>query len=326
MDTTNKLSNLYLKIKAFAQYDSELSFDFEHISYGTAGFRNKGNKLNKVAVRLAIATFIRSISIKTPIGIVISASHNPSDDNGFKIADLEGKMLPFEWELIYEEIVNSKNIEKTLTKVIDKTVDNYQDGEGKIILGYDTRESSPFLCSLIVKVLSIVNCPFINYDYVTTPQLHFLVFLLQKQIKDDLLNKVLNKRDFSISDQYGTYVDIGKDLYFQLYGNIFKVFNDLYDKISNIKKKQLSNYTNELIIDMGNGVAGLKSIRCLLQENFDLKFDFINCNTEEFNLLNVESGAEFVQKYFLLPKSVDNKSPFGKMCSYDGDADRIIYL
>ncbi len=226
MDTTNKLSNLLLKVKTFAQFDSEFPFDLEHISYGTAGFRHKGNKLNKVAIRLAFATFIRSISVKSPIGIIISASHNPCEDNGFKIADLEGRMLPIEWELMYEEIVNTKNIEETLTKIVNQTVDTYKDGEGKIILGYDTRESSPLLCNLIIKVMDIVNCPFVNKEYVTTPQLHFVVFLLQKQIKDDLLKKVMKSKDFSVNDHYGPYIDISKDLYFQLYGNVLKVFNN----------------------------------------------------------------------------------------------------
>lgn len=54
--------------------------------------------------------FITS-SMRADAGVVISASHNPFQDNGIKIFSRDGYKLPDQWELKIEELIFSKKID-----------------------------------------------------------------------------------------------------------------------------------------------------------------------------------------------------------------------
>lgn len=45
------------------------------------------------------------------VGVMITASHNPPEDNGIKIVDSDGGMLSPKWEPLAEDVAN---IEKSL--------------------------------------------------------------------------------------------------------------------------------------------------------------------------------------------------------------------
>jgi len=47
-------------------------------------------------------------ALRASLGVVISASHNPFDDNGIKFFDAKGKKLPDEWEMAVEQALNDK--------------------------------------------------------------------------------------------------------------------------------------------------------------------------------------------------------------------------
>jgi phosphoacetylglucosamine mutase len=101
-------------------------------------------------------------------GIMITASHNPHYYNGVKIIDSNGEMIPEIEEKTIEEFVNSKN-----SCVEDKNM-----SLPEIYIGYDTRESSPEICNLIIKGIKIYNKDSIihNLKLVSTPELHFKLF------------------------------------------------------------------------------------------------------------------------------------------------------
>jgi hypothetical protein len=66
-------------------------------SYGTAGFRTHGSLLPSVVFRCGALAAVRSHVTGRATGIVITASHNPECDNGVKLVDCTGGMLPVSW-------------------------------------------------------------------------------------------------------------------------------------------------------------------------------------------------------------------------------------
>jgi phosphoacetylglucosamine mutase len=45
---------------------------------------------------------------KATIGVMITASHNPEEDNGLKLIDPKGEMLEASWESIATTVANVK--------------------------------------------------------------------------------------------------------------------------------------------------------------------------------------------------------------------------
>jgi phosphoacetylglucosamine mutase len=90
---------------------SQLSFAGLRFSYGTAGFRTDSSHLDPIAFRTGILASLRSLVTRSTIGIMITASHNPINDNGVKIADPGGDMLSQDWEPFAEALANASSPE-----------------------------------------------------------------------------------------------------------------------------------------------------------------------------------------------------------------------
>lgn len=56
--------------------------------------------------RVGIASVLRSRFTKGVIGAMITASHNPAEDNGIKVIDPSGSMMHESWETIVTDIAN----------------------------------------------------------------------------------------------------------------------------------------------------------------------------------------------------------------------------
>ena len=52
---------------------------------------------------------LRSLLTKSTTGIVITASHNPINDNGVEVADSGGDMLSQDWEPFAEALENASS-------------------------------------------------------------------------------------------------------------------------------------------------------------------------------------------------------------------------
>lgn len=70
------------------------------LSYGTAGFRAKAKLLDAVFLRMGMLAALRSAQTKAVIGVCVTASHNPIEDNGVKMIDPDGGMLARAWEQV----------------------------------------------------------------------------------------------------------------------------------------------------------------------------------------------------------------------------------
>jgi phosphoacetylglucosamine mutase len=171
-------------------------------SYGTAGFRYPHRLLPPVLVRVGIAAALRSLcSGGEAVGVMVTASHNPADDNGVKLADVDGGMLAAEWEGWAVALVNASAAEE-VWDVMRRMVDHgcaasrmqhvlvrqhasasasaSANAKGKtppmvVHVGHDTRPHSPALARLAAAAARAVGAAVVDHGAVTTPQLHHCV-------------------------------------------------------------------------------------------------------------------------------------------------------
>eukprot|EP01015_Nassula_variabilis_P037459 TRINITY_DN9921_c0_g1_i1.p1 TRINITY_DN9921_c0_g1~~TRINITY_DN9921_c0_g1_i1.p1 ORF type:complete len:234 (+),score=58.91 TRINITY_DN9921_c0_g1_i1:63-764(+) len=161
------------------QYLNEPS---KKITYGTAGFRDQAKYLRTICYRTGIVTAqIAKYHSKNQLalGVMITASHNPIQDNGMKIADIDGGMITSLLEKDIEHFANTQDIQKDFED-LDKNLQAYfkrekQSGKPIVIIGRDTRPSSDELANLVKEGVTNNEGVVIDLGYVTTPMLHHAV-------------------------------------------------------------------------------------------------------------------------------------------------------
>jgi phosphoacetylglucosamine mutase len=144
--------------------------------YGTAGFRMKAPLLDSVIFRVGLVAALRSRKLGgQTIGVMITASHNPPEDNGVKLVDPMGEMLENSWEAHSTELANAKNedVAAVYNKLVEKLKINLET-PARIIYARDTRPSGPKLVQALVDGLEAVGAESTDYKLLTTPQLHYL--------------------------------------------------------------------------------------------------------------------------------------------------------
>ena len=87
-------------------------------SYGTAGFRMPAENLDSVMFRMGLLAVLRSKAKDGQvIGIVVTASHNPVQDNGVKLVDPLGEMLQPSWEKHASNLANAEDVVDVLREI-----------------------------------------------------------------------------------------------------------------------------------------------------------------------------------------------------------------
>jgi len=271
--------------------------------YGTAGFREKAPVLNSVFVRMGLLAWLRAVDTNQAVGLMVTASHNPVQDNGIKLVDPDGGMLAQSWEEHATLLANApdENVLEVFDSIASRlAIDlNKNDfGQACVVLGMDTRPHSKSLSDLSMDGIKALNGKFLHLGVVTTPQLHHVVRHMNLGPKD-------------LASEAGYYKKVSLS------------FLDL------IGDRQGSS---KVVIDCAYGVGGPKVELLLKQVNANrqvLQVELRNVpgvGTED--LLNNGVGAEHVQKKLLVPENtlVMPQDELVRFASFDGDADRIVYF
>ncbi|OXV09021.1 hypothetical protein Egran_03215 [Elaphomyces granulatus] len=267
--------------------------------YGTAGFRMNG-LLNTVVFAVGLLAGLRSKKLNGQwIGVMITASHNPADDNGVKLVDPMGEMLEAEWETYATKLANSP-LEK-LGEVYDglvKEIDIRMENPARVVFARDTRASGPRLVAVLAAALAATEIEFLDLKFLTTPQLHYVVRC---------------KNTLGTQYEYGEPTEQG-----------------YYEKLSDAFKRVIkgAKFQGSLTVDCANGIGGPK-LRELIKylpgvDAGGVAIKVVNDNVINPESLNLDCGADYVKTKQRAPPS-SKAAPLDRCASLDGDADRLIY-
>ena len=91
------------------------------------------------------------------LGVQITASHNPAQDNGIKFIGADGLMMKTEFEKYVEEFANIEDLGEACKMLEEFLVNKMNGGQpidwsapGYVLVGCDTRTSSPILIGALM--------------------------------------------------------------------------------------------------------------------------------------------------------------------------------
>lgn len=225
------------------------------------------------------------------VGVMVTASHNPVEDNGVKLVDPNGEMVIGIWEELATDLANTEDPLELLSKIRSEMKISTE-APIKIAVARDTRPSGIELCKAIEFGVKSVksSAEFFDLDLQTTPQFHFSV-------------KQLNSPENPLK-------------YFEHFSSQFEKF---------LKGKKLKG---QLVIDAANGIGAQSAERFkqLLASSTNFTPTILNTGKEKDDILNFECGADFVKINMKAPKGVVPATKQVRFASLDGDADRLIYF
>nr|XP_061785056.1 phosphoacetylglucosamine mutase-like isoform X2 [Nerophis lumbriciformis] len=263
------------------------------LEYGTAGFRSNAKHLDHIMFRMGLLATLRSKKTKAAIGVMVTASHNPEEDNGVKLIDPMGEMLSAAWEDHATHLANveQQDLPCVLEDIVEKeSIDMSQ--EAIVFVGKDTRSSSDRLSQAVLDGVCALHSHNKDYGLVTTPQLHYLVCCHNTQ---------------------GRYGEASVNGY---YSKLCQAFIELTKNTPNRTDDQ-----KHLTLDGANGIGALKVREMERHLKGELQVSLFNHGDGQ---LNHQCGADFVKVQQKLPAGIKVNAG-ERCCSFDGDADRIVY-
>jgi len=264
------------------------------LSYGTAGFRTSGSRLGSTVFRCGALMALRAMKLNAVTGLMITASHNPEEDNGVKLVEPLGEMLVPTWEEVATAAAQATSTDDLLTVLGDviETEGIQRSGISKVVIAYDTRPSSVVLAEAARKGIEAMGAEVEDLGLRTTPQLHFAV-------RASNLGR-----------------DSSEGAYYSELADAFRSLVASYDAPEALSQP--------LIVDAANGVGALKLADMnRFLEGTGLSFDVRNSGD---GVLNSGCGSDHVHTRKMLPAEM-GAPDFGRRCaSVDGDADRVVFF
>ncbi|KAJ7103574.1 phosphoacetylglucosamine mutase [Mycena belliarum] len=271
-----------------------------HFQYGTAGFRTIASVLDSVLFRVGVLAGLRSKKLdgKT-IGVMVTASHNPEQDNGVKLVDPRGEMLDTSWEIHATALSNAQTTDD-FVRELEKLVQTLKidlTKPARVVYARDTRPSGASLVSALQDGIKAIGAEGRDAGVTTTPILHYLV-------------RAINTK--GTKDSYG---DDSEEGYFLKLSNAFK------------KLVSTRDTPQPLTIDCANGVGAPIAAKLVEYLGASMPLVLENAFVTTPGALNNACGADYVKTTQKLPPSLSGRlQPGQRGCSLDGDADRLMYF
>ncbi|KAI4882999.1 hypothetical protein NFI96_015796 [Prochilodus magdalenae] len=264
------------------------------LQYGTAGFRTIAKHLDHVMFRMGMLATLRSRKTKSTIGVMVTASHNPEEDNGVKLIDPMGEMVTPDWEVYATQLANAEQeaLCTVLNDIVEKEAINMSE-TASVFVGRDTRPSSESLSQAVLDGVCCLGGQSLDYGLLTTPQLHYMV------------------RCRNTHGRYGTDT---------LQGYYQKLSQAFIELTKNARKD--TDNQKRLLVDGANGIGALKvtELEACLQSELQVTL----FNDGSSGKLNYLCGADYVKVHQKPPEGM-GMGAGERCCSFDGDADRIVY-
>lgn len=287
--------------------------------YGTSGFRNIAKYIRHVCFRSGVvAGLLAKFVAPLGYGIIITASHNPKEDNGIKIVHEKGFMLRISLEVPIQDFINAEDANQGFKILLEQVSADFKlsapsySVKGTVFIACDTRTSSPDLFNLAIKGIEAVGSVPLLCGTKTTPALHTMVANYTRKIESQA------KTGTDPDSLYKDYID-GMCTHFSKIMRLIR------------SHEKANKYVPELILDCANGVGSITMDEIMPRIGEFLKIEMINLrdNTK----LNEGCGGEYVQKEARHPsgareacQKIRMDGSYFKAVALDGDADRTVYL
>ena len=223
------------------------------------------------------------------------------------------------------------NIDEKIAFKIGKAFGTFN--PGKIVVGHDTRSSSPILKDELIKGLISTGATVIDIGTVPTPLVLFSTRLLKSDggICVTASHNPKEYNGFKFNDKNAVPISYESGL-----SKIQEIFEkeDFIEGEGNVTKKNvIDDYVKfilskvdiktpvdfEIVVDAGNGTAGLIYPKIL--KKLGLKVHELYCNPDGNFPHHIPDPSQKENLVDLQKKVVDVKADFG--LAYDGDGDRL---